>query len=120
MFTTFSKGPCCLHCSSKCDTHLDCQDETDENDCDYLKMPKNYAKELIPGTVEGKSIQVKMNLSFLAFPVIDTAGLKFTVDFYLQMSWHDNRLTFRDLNEASILNTLNSEDRDNIWVPRIA
>ena len=34
--------------SNKCDTDINCNDKSDESNCDYLILPKTYAKELIP------------------------------------------------------------------------
>ena len=41
-------------CSDKCNTELDCQDKSDEYNCDYLRFGNNYAKELIPRERSGK------------------------------------------------------------------
>ena len=82
----------CIILSSKCDTNIDCEDKSDEINCAYMKLPSNYAKELIPErNTEDGAIIVGMNISFLAFPVINTVALKFTVDFYLNLRWRDSR-----------------------------
>ena len=44
-----------------------------------MKLPSNYAKELIPRDGDGSPVVVNMNVSFLAFPIIDVFSLKFTV-----------------------------------------
>ena len=95
--------------SSKCDTNIDCEDKSDEINCAYMKLPDNYAKELIPRDPLGGAVLVHMNVSFLAFPVIDVFSLKFTVDYFLNMRWFDLRIDFRDLNNVTILNSLDPE-----------
>ena len=109
----------CIPLSSKCDTEIDCDDKSDEHNCDYMKLPKNYAKELIPRDEAGGALVVHMNISFLAFPVINTVNLKFTVDFFLNLRWYDLRIDFRDLNNVTLLNSLSPADRDQIWVPKL-
>ena len=74
-----------------------------------MKLPNNYAKELIPRDPLGGAVLVRMNVSFLAFPVIDVFSLKFTVDYFLNMRWFDLRIDFRDLNNVTILNSLDPE-----------
>jgi hypothetical protein len=103
----------------RCNTELDCEDETDENTCDYLSFGVNYAKELIPRGTSGSPLKVYMNISILAFNEIDTVNLRFTVDFFLNMRWYDLRIDFRDLNKISSLNSLSADDRDSIWVPKL-
>jgi hypothetical protein len=103
----------------RCNTELNCMDQTDENNCNYLSFGVNYAKQLIPRDQQGTPLQVFMDVSILAFPEIDTVNLKFTVDFFLSMRWNDLRIDFRDLNEISSLNTLNANDRKSIWVPKL-
>ena len=51
--------------------------------------------------------------------MIDTAKLKYTVDFFLNMRWYDLRIEFRDLNGIRALNSLSNSDKENIWVPQL-
>ena len=106
-------------CSSKCDTEIDCVDQSDEYYCDYLRFGENYAKELIPRDETGNPLIVYMNVSVLAFPFIETINLKFTADFYLNLKWYDLRIEFRDLNLIHSLNSLSSEDKAKIWTPKL-
>jgi len=80
----------CLELSHRCNTAVDCADESDEYLCDYLVFGSNYAKELIPrreDALKDSAVVVHMNVSILAFPSIDTAALKFTTDFFLNLRW---------------------------------
>ena len=44
--------------SNKCDTDINCTDKSDESNCDYLILPKTYAKELIPRGGKCKNMYV--------------------------------------------------------------
>ena len=81
--------------SDRCNTEIDCHDKSDEYDCSYLKFGSNYASELIPRDEDGDPLVVKMNVSILAFPAIDTVSLSFTADFFLNLRWYDLRIDFR-------------------------
>ena len=105
--------------SNKCNTEIDCEDKSDEHNCDYLKLGANYAKELIPRDDAGDACLIYMNASVLAFPFIETVNLKFTADFFLNLRWYDLRIDFRDLNNITFLNSLSNSDRDAIWTPRL-
>ncbi len=130
----------CLN-RNRCDTKYNCPDQSDEFGCDHLKIDSNYNKELAPPfrklSLDGDAkdvllraedknshsrdsvTTVYLNISIQALPSIDTVNLKFTVDFFLTLSWHDGRLSFRNLNEESQLNRLSSHDLENIWAPEL-
>ncbi len=82
-------------------------------------MGPNYAPELQPIDSEGTSLAVFINVSILAIPAIDTVKLKYTIDFYLNLRWHDLRLDLRDLNNLSALNSLGPKDLESIWSPSL-
>jgi hypothetical protein len=77
-----------LPCSKKCNTEIDCDDASDETNCDYLLLGKSYAKELIPREAAGDAAFVYINISVLAIPSIDTVNLKFTSDIFLSLRCH--------------------------------
>ena len=78
-------------------------------DCEILKLDKNYRGELFPRELDNSALTVYMNVSILAFPKvildmvtliiinvtifqIDTLQLYLTTDFILTMRWRDPRL----------------------------
>ncbi len=85
----------CIDLSNKCNTEINCKDKSDEYNCKYLRFGPNYAKELIPRDEKGETFVVYINVSVLAFPVIETVNLKFTVDFFLNLRWYDLRIAFQ-------------------------
>ncbi len=42
-----------------------------------------------------EAVVVYLNVSILALPYIDTAQLKFTADFYLNLRWYDLRVNLQ-------------------------
>ena len=110
----------CIPLSDRCNIELDCADESDEKDCDYLSLGPNYGSELIPRDNTGAACLVYINATILAFPEIDTVNLKFTADFYLHLRWYDFRIDYKDLNNLTTLNSLSESDRDSIWSPTLA
>lgn len=109
----------CIPLSDKCNTEINCADKSDEYNCDYLRFGANYAKELIPRDEKGEALTVYINVSVLAFPFIETVNLKFTADFFLNLRWYDLRIDFRDLNNVTSLNSLSSNDQEQIWTPKL-
>lgn len=105
--------------SARCNTAVDCNDKSDEYGCSYLRIGNDYSKTSIPRATGGGPLIIHMNVSVLAFPNIDSFHLKFTADFFLNLRWHDNRIAFRDLNKASLLNSLGAEDMMKVWTPHL-
>ena len=110
-----------------------------------MVLDKKYTKDLIPRDHTGNPLTVYLNVSILAIPKIDVVSLSFTTDFYLNLRWYnhdwktsfisffkdfiflyliynlrfDLRITYRDLNNNSILNSLSLEDSTAIWTPKL-
>ena len=110
----------CIPLYQKCNTELNCEDESDEQNCNYLWLGDSYSNEILPLNKNSNPLIVYINASVFAFPSIDTMNLKFTTDFYLNLRWNDRRLSFRDLNNRTALNTLDMTDKLKLWVPTLA
>jgi hypothetical protein len=66
------------------------------------------------------ALQVKMNVSILAFAEINTVTLAITVDFILLMKWNDPRLVFNNLLESVDLNSLSEQNMNQLWTPSLS
>jgi hypothetical protein len=86
----------CIDLKQRCDNLMDCEDKSDELDCQYVVFDSGYLKHLIP-TDESGTQPIFINVTLKTFPNIDSVGLQFTADFYLNMRWYDSRLTFHNL-----------------------
>jgi len=111
----------CIPLANKCNSKIDCfEDESDESHCSYLEVPPNYAGQLSPRSTGSEAVPVFVNVSILAFPVIDTVNLAFTADYYINLRWYDGRLNFKDLNDNSLLNGVQTEALVRLWAPQLA
>lgn len=102
---------------------MDCTTGEDESNCTYVSFEPSYIKTIMPKMFNSKTndytMDVKINISILAFPAIDTTNLVFTADFVLNLRWYDDRLILHDLNNVSVLNTLNEDIVDQLWKPKL-
>ena len=65
-------------------------------------------------------MKVFFSIDITAFPKIDPSQKEFTSDHALNLRWYDPRLIFRDLNDKTTFNNLDSKDKKYIWKPRLA
>ena len=80
----------CIPLANKCNSKIDCEDESDESQCTYLEVPSNYAGQLSPSSKGSSAVPVYLNISILALPRIDTILLSFTADYYINLRWSQN------------------------------
>merc|ERR1719206_1706395 len=110
----------CIPLANKCNSKIDCEDESDESQCAYLEVPANYAGQLGPSSHGSEAVPVYLNISILALPRIDTIHLQFTADYYVNLRWYDGRLVFKDLNSNSLLNGVQTSALRHLWTPQLA
>ena len=103
----------------RCDLKNDCPDKSDEHDCHFLQSDPTYVKEIPPRGNDGRPLTIDTAVSILSIPNIDTVGSKLTINFFLTMSWSDNRLQFENLNKHSEDNVLSLRDRYKVWSPTL-
>ena len=98
---------------------IDCDDGTDELECEFLVLDKNYSKNKLPLVQKDEPVKVFFSISISAYPKIDTANSKITTDYDLNLKWYDPRLIFRDLKADETFNDLSAESKMIIWSPKV-
>ena len=83
----------------------------------HWKYDDSYSSERAPFDTP---LKVFVSAEILAFPSIDSLGLKFTADFFLNLRWFDKRLQFQNLHDEYILNNLNETNKYDIWTPLLS
>lgn len=97
----------CIHLDGRCNNKLDCFDQSDEMECYFVTKSRSYLDQLIPPPESNVNPRlVYINVTIKSFPSIDTIGLKFTADFYLNLRWFDPRLTFNNIVSVVLKHTM--------------
>ena len=98
----------------RCDRLFDCQDQSDENNCEIVKMNlDSYIKE-IPPFKHGDSVPIHAAIYLLSINKIELPST-FNAKIKLILYWKDYRLTFTNLQPNG--NILEEKNRLSIWMP---
>ena len=109
----------CVALVKRCDGEPNCQDASDEVDCKFVEKSNSYQQHLSPPPTNENvaKADVKLTVNIKAIEKIDEIDAIFRVQFWLQMSWMDKRLTFINLKEDQTSNALTESEKRQIWIP---
>ena len=103
----------CINSVYRCDQATDCEDISDEKGCKIVVIDENnYLKDKPP-----KETVLKIKIELLKILEIGEVEMLFRCQFKLFLEWFDSRVTFYNLKENQLLNTLVEDEKQNIWTP---
>ena len=109
----------CIGMLKRCDKAMDCDDGSDESNCDLVVIPSSYDKIHSPPEMNvGKDMANSLitRVSIMTVDVIDTLKMLIGITFEIQIKWKDIRLNFENLspNEKNLI----PEKISNVlWLP---
>ena len=114
----------CIAMEKRCDQLLNCDDETDEVNCEILLLKPSYRKMAPPSRVymrDGKEVLVPAEVSVSIF-LLDVAAIKepsneIDFKFKVMFQWLEFRAFFQNLKKSSSQNTLDNENVERLWIP---
>ena len=111
----------CLSIIKRCNQIVDCEDETDEDDCLILDFKGNYKKSTPP--IESKEndelrpAYVSISIDFLKMVKTDEVNNKIMIKFTIALEWYEKRVNFNNLKKPASMNTLSLYEVENLWLP---
>ena len=112
----------CIDINKRCDKTIDCEDQSDEEDCSFIKFPSSYNKNKIPLPIPDSSKRQKyfvleiVNFSLHIAEIEDSRSI-ISVQFGIYTKWRDSSLRFQNLKKYSS-NSLTKMEYDDLWTPR--
>lgn len=84
-----------------------------------MTVPGSYRPNIPPRSSQGDAAYpVGLHVSVLALEII-TDKMEIVMDFEVTLQWLDRRLVFTDLNEDSVINSLNLGHLKKLWIPEV-
>ena len=110
----------CINIYRRCDDVKDCEDDSDEKNCEVVFVPENYKKE--PTRRLDYSINnIYTKVTILKFDSIDKSGV-LDITLTIQMRWRDPRLTYLNIMDEGQINggyekDISVEKQGDLWLP---
>ena len=100
----------CIDIERKCDGHVDCMDNSDEEQCSYIRIPNTYKKVDAPAT------NISTHVLIERIHDINTIEMMVELTTVVYMQWYDHRLTFTNLRyeQKHLISDVISKQ---IWTP---
>lgn len=119
-FTCSTFGTC-IPMSKRCNGRVDCPlDDFDEENCNLFELSKNYMKNQSPPTSRNQTgIPVKVQVHIKNVYDLNELSMDFKVRLKLSLSWHDSRITFKNLKENEDENIMCLESSNQLWMPTL-
>lgn len=102
----------CILLEKRCNGVKHCDDGSDEENCNFVIIPKSYRKVKPPKS----GTRILTRLEILSIDTIDSINMRVGLTIELSMKWCDNRLRFRNL-VLGQTNLLNTKTVENLWLP---
>ena len=121
----------CIALEHRCDQVFDCDDQSDEKDCQILFLPDSYKRSVPPltrletdgfsknGSKNFSPVRVGVNLTVMEVVAIREMENQIQIKLRTNITWTEVRATFKNLKHRTMLNTLPEELKETIWIPSI-
>ena len=111
----------CFPLSKRCNEISDCDDDSDETNCNLLVINDDIYRKEYPSISKNSILtQVYVNITVVNIDKLDETGTTFSVKIQIQLTWYDSRLKYFNLHENMKRGkNVGRIERDHIWIPRL-
>ena len=113
----------CVHLDDVCDGISDCNDKSDELNCQSIRFDATYTKLQPPLSLEDKHnkkrLSVHIDMTILSVFELNEIQSWMKLQLILQVKWIDPRLKFANLKEGKQKNILSNDQKQKLWIPSL-
>ena len=113
----------CVDSELVCNNFPDCEDRSDERDCDIIVFPEyEYNKDFPPIEFKnGKKTAVQLYANLTVLDIFDVNEIDSSFDFYFMIvvQWFDKNLKFDFLKKTKQGNSIPDRYQTQLWLPHI-
>ena len=106
----------CISLEERCNGGKDCDDGSDEDNCNLVIISKSYRNVNPPKLDKNKETRIITKLHVLSIDKINSVTMHVGITIELTMKWYDGRLQFRNLVPGQ-KHILNDETIQSLWLP---
>ncbi|XP_045103032.1 uncharacterized protein LOC123499296 [Portunus trituberculatus] len=110
----------CIDISRRCNLELDCDDHSDELNCDTLIIQPGYEKRLPPPKTDSDTpAGVTIDCDIMLIRKLDLLSAQLILDVAIKRTWYDSRIHFKNLHPDHNLNQI-SDPMEIVWYPDLS
>ena len=92
--------------NKRCDNKLDCQDKSDETNCERIKIDRANYQKVIPPILDKGRTNISIEMDIYSVTNIDELAMSFNAEVRINLQWTDPRHDYKHLkNNANFLGT---------------
>ena len=102
----------CIRLDQYCNEHLDCDDESDENKCQFISIPdQKYSQSDSPNSRNSTNPLI-VSVDIVQFDDFDNLKMTMTLTMDIKIGWKDPRIRFNNLPLISESNNRENEFKE--------
>lgn len=109
----------CIPREKRCNTQNDCDDFTDEDNCEMIILPRGYRSNRPPESqMPGTPMHVGAVVRILRFVEVNDVSGVVDMEILVELKWQDPRVTYLNLGDTLEWNRLSEGESSLIWTPK--
>ncbi|XP_071546587.1 glutamate-gated chloride channel alpha-like [Panulirus ornatus] len=107
----------CVAYDRRCNYRNDCQDQSDEMNCNVVDNGDEFQRQMPPTGAQGGVLTLITSLSLSRIASVDDRNMAVNLEFQFTLTWTDDRLRLKHLRESKNGTILTDDEARKVWRP---